>query len=191
MTPADPMRFLRTNILILILPALGLGGCDYSGGRGDFDRQLEACSVAERHGLMASAVRACEAALAIAEEQAYPPDLVYRLLYRLGRLERQRGRFQEAEALTRRSLALEEQSGEQGEVASRLVELSPSAAGQGRWPDGAQLLEHAAPLVGDLTGQDRKAAANAFRVFRLRLGRLGHTAQAEHFKARAQELAGS
>ena len=168
-----------------------LGSCDHSSPRGDFDRQLEACSLAERNGLLASAVQTCEAALAIAEEQAYPPHLVSPLLYRLGRLERQRGRFQEAETLTKRSLALEEQSGEQAAVASRLVELSLSAAGQGRWLDGAQLLERALPLVGDFTGQDRKAAANAFRVFSLRLGRSGHAVQAERFKAKAQELSGS
>jgi hypothetical protein len=44
------------------------------------------------------------------------------------------------------------------------------------------------PLVGDLTGQDRRAAANAFRAFGLKLDRLGRLAQARQFKAKAEEL---
>ena len=73
----------------------------------------------------------------------------------------------------------------------RLVELSLSVSGQGRWLDGAQLLERAAPLVIELTGDERKAAANAFRGFSQRLGRMGNSAQAERFWSKAQELTGS
>jgi tetratricopeptide (TPR) repeat protein len=183
------MRLMKTYTLVVLLLVLGLGACSYHSARDEFDRQIAICSLAEDNGLLDEAVEACGTALAIAGEQAYAPGLVSGLLYRLGRLQRQRGNFIEAETLTRRSLALEEQSGEQGAVASRLVELSFSTAGQGRWLDGAQLLQRALPLVDDLTGQERKAAANAFRMFSMRLGMLGHTEQAEHFKVKAQELA--
>jgi len=183
------MQRMKTHTLLVCLLVLALGACDYHSTRDEFDRQIEVCSLAENNGLLAPAVEACGAALAIAEEEEYEQDLISALLYRLGRLERQRGKFQEAQALVGRSLAIEEQGGNQGAVASRLVELSFSAAGQGRWPDGAQLLERALPLVEDLTGQERKAAANAFRMFSMRLGMLGHTEQAEHFKVKAQELA--
>jgi len=186
--PGVQTQLMKINILLVLLLVLGLGGCDYRSARNNFDRQIEVCSVAERNGLLAAAMQACMAALAIAEEQAYAPGLISGLLYRLGRLERQRGRFIEAEALTRRSLAIEEQSGEQGSVASRLIELSLSAAGQDRWQDGAQLLERASPLAGGLIGEERRVAANAFRMFSIRLGMLGHTEQAEHFKVKAQEL---
>jgi tetratricopeptide (TPR) repeat protein len=179
---------MKTNTLLALLLVLELGGCDYRSARDEIDRQIEVCSVAESHGLLDAAVQACTVALAIAEEQTYAPDLLSGLLYRLGRLERQRGKFTEAEALTKRSLVLEEKSGDQDAVASRLVELSLSAAGQGRWPDGVQLLERALPLVDDLTGQDRKAAANIFRVFSMRLGGMGQTAQAKQFKTKAEQL---
>lgn len=180
---------MKTNTLLVLsaILILGLGGC----ARKEFDRQVEICSVAEHNGLLEPAVEACGAALAIAEEHDYAPKLISGLLYRLGRLERQRGQFGQAETLVKRSLALEERSGEQGAVASRLVELSLSLAGQGRWLDGAQLLERASPLVDDLTGDDRRAAANAFMGFSVRLGRMGHSGQAERFQARAQELTGS
>lgn len=185
-----PTRAIKTNTLTILLLVLELGGCDYHSAKNDFDRQIEVCSVAERSGLLSAAEQACGAALAIAEKHDYEHGLISDLLYRLGRLERQQGKFIEAEILTKRSLGIEEQSGEQGSVASRLIELSLSTAGQDRWQDGAQLLERASPMAGGLTGEERKTAANVFRMFSIRLGRQGHTEQAEHFKSKAQELAG-
>jgi tetratricopeptide (TPR) repeat protein len=182
---------MKTHGLLLCLLVLGLTSCDYHSARDEYDRQIDICTLAEKSGLLAPAVDACGAALAIAEEKEYEQDLISGLLYRLGRLERQRGNFQEAQRLVERSLALEEQKGDQVAVAVRLVELSLSLAGQGRWTDGAQLLERAAPLTGDLTGDERQAAANIFRSFSRRLARQGQTAQAEQFKAKADELAGS
>ena len=57
--------------------------------------------------------------------------------------------------------------------------------------DGAKLLERASPLVGDLAGSDRKAAASGSRGFGIRLNTPGGTALAECFEARAKELAQS
>jgi tetratricopeptide (TPR) repeat protein len=188
---AAAMRFMKTNTLVVVLVGLGLAGCDSFGARKAFDRHIEVCSLAERNGLLDAAVEACGQALAIAEEQTYAPEQISGLLYRLGRLERQRGKFEEAEALVGRSLALEEQSGDKGALAMRLVELALSMAGQGRWQDGVELLERAAPLVVNLSGDDRETAANAFKGFGARLGALGYSAQAEKFKLTAQELTGS
>ena len=182
---------MKTNTLLVLLLVLELGGCDYYSGRGAFDRQIETCSVAEGNGLLEEAIQACGTALAIAEEQEYAQDLISNLLYRLGRLERQRGRFSEAEALMKRSLILEERFGEQGAIASRLVELSLCAAGQDRWLEGAQLLKRALPLADNLIGQDRKTASHTFGVFSVRLDALGHRAPAKKFKAKAEQLAGS
>jgi hypothetical protein len=73
----------------------------------------------------------------------------------------------------------------------RLVELALNMAGQGHWQDGAELLERALPLVANLSGDDREAAANALKGFGARLGALGYSARAEKFRVTAQELAGS
>jgi len=70
------------------VPVLGPGGCDYRSAGDEYDRQIEVCSVAERNGLLEAAAQACGAALEIAEEQAYAPDLISGLLSRLGCLER-------------------------------------------------------------------------------------------------------
>lgn len=184
------MRSKKISSLTATWLALGLGACDNQSARDNYARQLEACGVAERNGLLDAAVHACGKALVIAEEQAYGAELLSGLLFRLGRLERQRGRFQDAEPLLKRSLALEEPLGSPAAVASRLVELSFSLAGQDRWSDGVRLLERAAPLVGDLRDDERKAAIKAFGAFGVRLGRLGQAAQAEHFKVIAEDLDG-
>lgn len=179
---------MNTLALLVLLLLLGLGGCDYQSARDKFDRQIDVCSVAEDNGLLEAAVEACGAALAIAEEHSYEQSQISGLLYRLGRLERQRGRFREAEALVNRSLVFEEQSGNSGALASRLVELSFSLSGQGRWSDGAQALERVVPLVDYLTDKVRHEAANAFRVFSTQLDKMGYTAMAEQFKVNAEEL---
>jgi tetratricopeptide (TPR) repeat protein len=177
--------------LVAFLLILGLGGCDQDSAGNSLDRHVRACSVAERNGLLESAVQACGTALAIAEERGYAPARISRLLYRIARLERQRGRFRQAEKLVRRSLVLITDSGDSEAVANRLIELSLSLAGQGDWSHGAQLLERASPMLGRSKGPDRKLAANAFRAFGVRLDRMGHAEQAERFKAQAEELAGA
>jgi tetratricopeptide (TPR) repeat protein len=177
---------MKTSALLALV--LAAAGCGQGGASHEYDRQVEVCSVAEANGLLEPAARACGAALAIAERQDYPPDVVSGLLYRLARLERQRERFEEAETLIRRSLQLEEQRGGEGAVAARLIELSLTLAGQDRWREAVSVLERAAPLVRDLTGDDRRAAANAYRGFSVRLRRLGLVEEAERLLAEAREL---
>jgi tetratricopeptide (TPR) repeat protein len=149
---------------------------------------LELCDLAEESGILESAVNACGAALRIVEEGGYPASEVSELSYRLGRLERQRRNFVTAEELVLRSMAFPEETGDRPATAARLVELSFSLAGQGRWSDGAEVLERALPLTDALGEKERRAAANAFRAFGLRLARMGRGGQAEQFLAQAAKL---
>lgn len=170
---------------------LQLGACNDRSAADQYKWQLEACSVAEGNGLLDSAVLACGTALRIAEEQAYAPDLLAGLLFRLGQFERQRGNPEEAEVLVRRSLAIEATSDESAAVAKHLIELALILAAQDRWLDGSELLDQATPLLTDLADKDRKTAVNAFRGFSVRMDMLGHTEPATRFRAMAQELNGS
>ena len=183
---AGEKPFMKIHVFVGLAAFLLLGGCDTA--KDEFDRWLKTCTAAENNGILESAQQGCQAALTIAEKEGYPPAEISALLYRLGRIERQRDEFAEAETLVRRSLAIEEQTGDQTAIALRLIELSLSLAGQGRWEDGTQVRERASPLVGDLVGSDRKAAASAFRGFSLGLGALGETALAERFQAEAEQL---
>jgi len=190
----QPTRFTgltRACLLAALVLALLLGACNDSSTAAEYERQLKACSVAEGNGLLDSAVLACTVALTIAEEQAYAPDQLSGLLLRLGQLERQRGNFQEAESLLQRSLAIEETSGVSATTTTRLIELALILAGQDRWLEGSELLEQATPLLAGLSAQDRKAAADAFKGFSVRLDMLGYTVPAARFRAVARELSGS
>jgi len=162
------------------------GGCGRS--RAEFERQLEFCTVAENNGLLEPAEEGCLAALSIAEVEKYESPVLSDLLYRLGRLARQQSHFGEAEERMRRSLELAEASGKPEPVAVRLAELALILAGQGRWQEGTRVLERASPLVDDLEGRDRNAAAGAFNLFSVRLRNLGDTETADAFARRLGEL---
>lgn len=172
------------------LAATVLPGCDLDA-RGEYQRQLEVCSVAEGNGLLDPAVDACGAALRIAGQNTYPAAELAALQQRLGRLQRQRGNFEAAEALLRPSVEHAEAAGDSAALATRRVELAVILAGQDRWLEGWALLEGTAPFVADLSGDDRIAAANAYRGFAIRLGMLGHAREAESCRALAEVLAES
>jgi len=178
----------RSGLLAILVFLLQLSACNDRSAADQYEHQIKVCSVAEGNGLLDSAVLGCGTALAIAEEQAYAPDLLASLSFRLGQLERQRGNFVTAEALVRRSLSIEAMSGEAGAPAAHLIELALILAAQDRWLDGADLLEQATPLLAGLSGKDLKVAANAFRGFSVRLEMLGHTEPAAKLGAVAEKL---
>jgi hypothetical protein len=163
-------------------------GCDAREANTEFERQMEICSARERSGLLESASSACHTALRIAEKQKYETAVISCLLHRLGRLKRQRGRFEDGEILLRRSLALEQEFGEPETRALLLVELSFTLAGQGRWIEGADLLVRAFPTATYLSGVDRQSAVHAYSAFGVRLARLGHAHLSEKLSAKADEL---
>lgn len=155
-----------------------------------FDKEIEVCTAAERVGLLESAVEACGRALDVAEVRRLPPTAVSLALYRLGRLKRQQGNFAEAEALLRRSLAIEEQQNNSGprEIGSRLFELSLSLAGQKHWAEGAQILERLIPLAPQLPKQERTHTATILRQYSRQLNRTGQTELAESLATSAAVL---
>jgi tetratricopeptide (TPR) repeat protein len=173
------------SVYLVLLIAVCLAACESRTG---FDRRMEACSTAERNGQLAAAVQACEAALAIAEEGGYPPPLLSGVLYRLARLQRQRAHFDVAEQLLTRSLAFEDQLGPRGAPAPRLLELSLSLAGQNRWGEGAQYLERALLLAGDLDAGQRASLANILKHYSTQLGQAGEPELGARFAAGAAAL---
>ncbi len=184
-------KLIGISALLCALLSQGTAGCSSGSAQAEFDRQMQVCERAEDGGLLAAAAKACGAALAIVEKQAGAADQISELSYRVGRLERQQRNFVQAETLVRRSLALEEAAGAPGPIAARLVELSFSLAGQSRWAEGTQVLERASAATDLLVGEERRAAANAFRAFALRLTTMGETARAERFIREAERLTAS
>lgn len=166
-----------------------IGGCSSGKAEKEFERQLQICSAGENNGVLAAAADGCGAALTIARKNGYPPGDISDLSYRLGQIERKRGRFAEAETLLRASLEFESQTSDSAGVASRLVALSLSLAGQDRWEEGARLLERAEPFMRSLEGSERKAAVNALRGYAAQLRKQGDREFAVRFTDLALELA--
>lgn len=180
------MASLRSFTLATLLAVTLIAGCGKV--QKEFERQLEICAAGEDNGVLSAAAEGCGNALDIARQNDFPPDEISDLSYRLGQIERKRGRFENAEALLRASLDFESQSADSARVASRLVELSFSLAGQDRWEEGAELLDRAEPHVHNLDGDERKGAANALSGYAAQLGKLGDATAAARFKALAHEL---
>lgn len=181
------MASLRSFTLAALLSVALIAACGKV--QKEFERQLEICTAGENNGVLTAAADGCGAALDIARRNDFPPDEISDLEYRLGQIERKRGRFDSAEILLRGSLDFESQNSDPAGVASRLVELSFSLAGQNRWEDGARLLERAAPHLQSLSGSEREAAANSLRGYAAQLGKLGDSETAARFTALADEVA--
>ena len=178
----------RLAALAGVLLATAVTGCTDGKARADYERQLQICSAGERQGVLDTAADACGAALNIARDRGYPSAGISDLSFRLGRIERKRGRFDDAEPLVRASLEFETGAGDSVVVATRLIELSFILAGQDRWDEGVTLLEGAEPWVQDLEDHERKNAANAFRGYSAQLRKTGDATIASRFEALASKL---
>lgn len=157
--------------------------------RKEFERQLDICTVGENNGVLTAAAEACGNALDIAQQHEFPPGEISDLSYRLGLIERQQGNFEEAEVLVRASLDFEVQIADSAGIASRLVELAVSLAGQNRWDEGAELLTRAEAHVQSLAGSERKGAMNALRGYAAQARKQGDSETAERLTSLALELA--
>ena len=170
------------------LLVLGPAGCDRGPGRAEFDHQVEVCSLAADNGLLDAAAAAGGAALQIAEHKSWSPAEVADLQYRLARLERQRGQFEDAESLARQALSQAEAADEASPIAERSIELAMALAGQGRWLAGLAALDRVTPLLSRLTVDEVRSAGSAYRLFSVRLGFQGHADEAAYCRAMAAEL---
>ncbi len=159
---------MRARIPLPALVLCALGAC---GDGKEYQRHLASCDAATAQGLLATAASACRNALEIAERDSYPEAKHSAILYQLGRLERQRGRFSEAERLLRESLALERRQPRQNAaaIADRLLELALSLAGEARWGEGSEVMRQLLPLSDRLAERVRDNFANVVRNYNLHL----------------------
>ena len=177
-------KVLMVSLLVLLACACG------DGRRATFDKELETCEAALRQGLLDSAEQACGRALAVTDSPDFDPALRSGALYRLGHIKRQQAKFVEAEELQRQSLLIAQQQDNPDamEIGRRLVEIALNLAGQGRWSDGARVLERLVPMADTFTGTLRKDASNVLRQYSFRLAGSGQAGLAEQFKSKAATL---
>ena len=180
------MTSRRISLLVALLAVALVGSCGKA--RKEYGQQLDVCTAGENNGVLTAAAEGCGTALEIARQNDFPADEISDLSYRLGQIERKQGRFEEAEALLQSSLEHETRTSDSAGIASRLVELSFSLAGQNRWEDGAALLDRAKPHIRSLTGDERDAAVNALRGYAAQAQKLGDSERADGYTLLVLEL---
>ncbi len=171
------------RVLALLLAATVLACSD----RAQYDNHSAACDAAQRQGLLALAVKACGQAVVAAESAGLPAATKSQALYRLGRLKRQQGKFVQAEALLSRSLG-EEATLDTAQIGDRLIELSLSLAGQGRWSEGALILQRLITLLDNLPETPRADTVNIIHRYRIQLNKTGRSELASRLEAAAAKL---
>jgi tetratricopeptide (TPR) repeat protein len=154
------------------------------------DADARDCEKAVSIGALDIAEERCQLALGEDDRDILTPAVRSQRLYNLARIKRQLGKYSEAGELLDESLALEAtlSGADSPGVTRRLMEMSLVLAGQGRWQQGAQVLERALPLAHQLPDDERASLGNIIRHYTDRLEKNGQAAQATRLEAAAMQL---
>jgi tetratricopeptide (TPR) repeat protein len=172
--------------------ALLLGACFLAAGcsnplnRVTSDRYAATCVDAEDAGDLATAEQACYRAAVNVDWGNLGPELKSERLYNLARIKRKVGKLDEAEALFRQSLELEEQlSGPTSEKSGRrAAELARAYYVKEQYEQGLPLVERLLPIAEGFSGGERKFVAALFHLYAAELRAMGRNEQAAVFEAR-------
>jgi TPR repeat protein len=180
------MRWIK----VLICGCTVLGGCANPLNEATSQRYADTCAAAEKSYQLDVAEQACYRALVNVDWGNLGPDLKSIRLYNLGRIKRQLSKYAEAEDLFRQSLALEEKlpSVSEPRISRRLVELANVLAAQGKWTEGAALLERAGPMANQLSAAEKVIVGNIFAEYAKHFRATDQPAVAERFETEAVAL---
>jgi tetratricopeptide (TPR) repeat protein len=188
-----PARSSPGRFMIAALSAATVvtgAGCANPVNRVTSDRYAETCDVAERAGDFAVAEQACYRALVNVDWGNLGPELKSQRLYNLARNKKHLEKFDEAIALLRQSLAIEEKlSGPTSlQTGRRLIELAANESQVGRWSDGADDLDRAVDIAPGYSGRERAYAKAVFELYATERSTSGEAARTGRFAAVASSL---
>lgn len=176
------MNLFTPSILLL---SILLGACVNSPSQLLSSEYAESCHLAERSNDLNSAEKQCYLALANTESSNNPKLRSLRL-YKLGKIRLQLAKFHESELLLKESLNIEESLGSSPKtIGSRLIDLSASLAEQGRWQEGAILLERLLPIASQFSKLERARIGQLLIQYSRQLKSLNQAELAKRFKATA------
>lgn len=180
-----PMR--KTTQALLLLSIL-ITACESQ--RTVFDKQVQICDLAEHKGIMETAVEACTSALEIALSNKFSPADQSLALYKLASLKRKQSDYVEAESLLKKSITIEEQKKSPSELqlGHRLLELSLSLAGQGRWDEGSKMLQRLLPIAKQFSDKERTITVNILKHYAVQLKQIRQTELAMMFEDQAKKM---
>ena len=179
---------LLTRILIVIVFSSLVSACDNAASR--LEKEARICERALEIGVLELAEEHCQSALGEPDDDVLAPQDRSERLYRLASIKRQLAKYAEAAELLSQSLLLEQtlSGSDSPQVASRRLEMALILAGQGKWQEGAQLLEQTVPAASLLNEKERASLVNILQRYAAQLQKSQHTEQASRLQAAAASL---
>lgn len=179
---------MLTRILIIIVFSGLSGACVSTASR--LERDAIVCERALEIGELELAEETCQHALGNADDNVLTPQVRSERLYRLASIKRQLAKYTEAAELLSQSLVLEQtlSGSDSPQMASRRLEMSLILAGQGKWQDGASLLEQIVPVASRLNETEQSTLVNVLRHYAVQLQKIQQTEQALRLRAAATSL---
>lgn len=148
------------------------------------------CEDAELKGVINLAELACERAWFGVDAKSLDPEIQSERLYNLARIKRQLKHYEVANNFIRQSLTIEETVTAPNSTAYglRLVELSLSLAGQGKFTEGASALARVLQVVDQFSVKDQDSTANILKHYASILRNTDQKQLAIRFEQKATEL---
>lgn len=165
-----------------------LSACANSPSQLITNEYAENCHLAERSKNLILAEQECYMAL-VNTELGKSPKLQSLRLYKLGQIKQQLLKFNDSEILIKESLQIEESLGSSTKkMGTRLIDLSINLAEQGKWPEGAAILERLLPIAPQFSKLERARMGQLFLQYSRQLKLINQAELAKRFKATASLL---
>lgn len=162
-----------------------LSACAHSPSQLVTNEYAENCHLAERSKNFTLAEQECYMALANTE-LGKSPKLQSLRLYKLGQIKQQLSKFNDSEILIKESLKIEESLGSSTKkIGTRLIDLSINLAEQGKWHEGAAVLERLLPIAPQFSKLERARMGQLFLQYSRQLKLINQAELAKRFKSTA------
>jgi hypothetical protein len=178
----NPRIRMKLFILCVFITSALLSSCADSPSQLTSNEYARNCQRDHRNKNFAAAEQECSLALTN-NDWGNNPKIKSQRLYSLGVIKQRLGKFSEAELLLKESLQIEEMlASSRKTVGSRLVELSTSLAGQGKWEEGAPHLEKVIPIALQYSKQERVRLGELLLQYHRHLISMNKAVLAKQFK---------
>lgn len=179
---------MKLLFFYILSASIVLSACANSPSQLVTNEYAENCHLAVRSKNLILAEQECYMALANTE-LGDSPKLQSSRLYKLGQIKQQLFKFNDSEKLIKESLQIEESLGSSTKkMGTRLIDLSINLAEQGKWPEGAAILERLLPIAPQFSKLDRARMGQLFLQYSRQLKLINQAELAKRFKVTASLL---
>lgn len=180
---------MNTRNLLIILTCT-LAACANPLNRATSDRYSANCASEEKSGNLSAAEEACYRAAVNVDWGNLGPEQKSEKLYNLARIKKQAGKLNEAEALLKEALRIEEGlTGPTSEkTGRRLAELAAVYYQKKQYTDGISYVERLVPLGTMYVGAEREYVAGLFHYYADEMNTVGNVQVATRLRDARDKL---